>query len=545
MRIPNKNNGLSVQAISGTYTVLLGINAEESITKGLLGFAIHRTDHTENEQYYLKGFKTFEETEPNPVPGVLYSTFEHPVQSFSWGDYTAKPDHQYTYKITPLYGKPKNLEQKEGVEVIISTESVDTGTHAIYFNRGVAGSQAYFRKFQNKKPEEVENKKAFEWLSRGLEEAMLAFIRQANSPEYGLRAAVYEFYYLPVLMAFKQVKESGADAEIVYDCREESLREKNDQAIDEAGIRDLVKGRTEDKSYISHNKFIILLKNGQPTEVWTGSTNITKGGIFGQLNVGHIIRDPEIAKKFYAYWKELYNNPDTKDLRKWVVKETPDPVGTPQNETITALFSPRTTLDVLKWYAERLDGATQLINLTAAFGLHPLFEDVLKVDKDYLRYVLLDKEDQDFEAKSPDKEVLIAKGAKLEQDYLYRWVKEELTGYNVHVKYIHTKFMLLDPLSGNPTVITGSANFSEASTKNNDENMLVIQSDTRVADIYLGEFMRVFNHLYFRNVTSRQSAQPGTEERKSAYLCPDDSWDKRYYQKGSIKEKQRLLFSGS
>jgi hypothetical protein len=28
--------------------------------------------------------------------------------------------------------------------------------------------------------------------------------------------------------------------------------------------------------------------------------------------------------------------------------------------------------------------------------------------------------------------------------------------------------------------------------------MLVIQGDQRVADIYLGEFMRIFNHYYFR-----------------------------------------------
>jgi phosphatidylserine/phosphatidylglycerophosphate/cardiolipin synthase-like enzyme len=47
-------------------------------------------------------------------------------------------------------------------------------------------------------------------------------------------------------------------------------------------------------------------------------------------------------------------------------------------------------------------------------------------------------------------------------------------------------------------VVTGSANFSTASTNKNDENMLVIRGNTRVADIYLGEFMRIYNHLSFR-----------------------------------------------
>ena len=39
--------------------------------------------------------------------------------------------------------------------------------------------------------------------------------------------------------------------------------------------------------------------------------------------------------------------------------------------------------------------------------------------------------------------------------------------------------MLIDPLSEYSIVITGSANFSDASTERNDENMLVIRGDTQ------------------------------------------------------------------
>jgi hypothetical protein len=45
MRKHEKRGDFSVTAISGIYVVTLGINATESATKGLLGFAIHRTDH--------------------------------------------------------------------------------------------------------------------------------------------------------------------------------------------------------------------------------------------------------------------------------------------------------------------------------------------------------------------------------------------------------------------------------------------------------------------------------------------------------------------
>jgi hypothetical protein len=49
--------------------------------------------------------------------------------------------------------------------------------------------------------------------------------------------------------------------------------------------------------------------------------------------------------------------------------------------------------------------------------------------------------------------------------------------------------------------------------------MVVIQGDTAVADIYLGEFMRLWNHFYFRDVV-RLKAKSGSKLRYSAYLDP-------------------------
>ncbi len=60
-------------------------------------------------------------------------------------------------------------------------------------------------------------------------------------------------------------------------------------------------------------------------------------------------------------------------------------------------------------------------------------------------------------------------------------------------------FAVPNPLGTNPLVVSGSANFSEASTTDNDENMLIIRGNPRVADIYLGEFMRLYRHFAFRD----------------------------------------------
>jgi phosphatidylserine/phosphatidylglycerophosphate/cardiolipin synthase-like enzyme len=103
------------------------------------------------------------------------------------------------------------------------------------------------------------------------------------------------------------------------------------------------------------------------------------------------------------------------------------------------------------------------------------------------------------------------------------WLKERLSGLNSHVRYIHNKFMLVDPLGDDPIVIAGSANFSESSTNRNDENMLVVRGNTRVADIYLGEFMRMYSHFAFR-----ESLQWRNPDDPPKHLRSDDWWQDYY-----------------
>ncbi len=137
MRRREENGPLSVHAVAGTYVVLLAVDMEETASRGVLGFAIERTDHTEEERYWLKGLRTFEETDPG-VPGLLVSTLEHPFQAFLWGDYTAKTRHSYTYRVVAMRGEAGDLEQGEAVEVRVETEGDAKGTRAVFFNRGVA-----------------------------------------------------------------------------------------------------------------------------------------------------------------------------------------------------------------------------------------------------------------------------------------------------------------------------------------------------------------------------------------------------------------------
>ena len=91
-----------------------------------------------------------------------------------------------------------------------------------------------------------------------------------------------------------------------------------------------------------------------------------------------------------------------------------------------------------------------------------------------------------------------AVGSLMKRNALEGWIEEKRSPLTRNVHYIHNKFMLIDPLSADPVVVDGSANFSAASTEDNDENMLVVRGDLRIADVFLTEFMRMYDHHVFR-----------------------------------------------
>lgn len=109
------------------------------------------------------------------------------------------------------------------------------------------------------------------------------------------------------------------------------------------------------------------------------------------------------------------------------------------------------------------------------------------------------------------------------------FLKEELERQSGDgfVFYIHTKFLLVDALPDNPLVCTGSANFSGDSLTANDENMLLIRGETRVADNYLTEFDRIFRHFYSRDVINQIAKTGG--KAKVGTLDTTDAWTRGYF----------------
>lgn len=549
--VRSSNGKLKINIVAGTHVVLIGIGLKQVDAKNILGFAIHRTDHAlGDEGKWLEGMKVFEQSAASA--GELVSTRDFPVQGFLWQDFTANPGSDYTYKVVALKGQPGALVEHVALQVQckIKTEAEIGKTHSVWFNRGIAGSQAYARKFGTSTPASV-GSKAEKWLSRGLEEALLAFIASARDKSFSLRGSFYEFSHTPVIDALALASKRCKDVKLVIDMRVNASgpHASNKANVAAAGLTNHVIPRTASPNSISHNKFLILLKNDKPIAVWTGSTNITASGFFGQSNVGHQVKDAKVAKAYLAYWNLLAKDEENSALKPQVDALSPAPPIAVSAGT-QCVFSPRASVAVLNAYRDVAKGAQHAVCFTSAFGLGDEMGGAFDTLRTVPSYILMESKGNAASTQARTDELLkvrsnqIAIGGGLPSDLAngyMRWLKElQKTGLTKNVHYVHDKFMLVDALSATPTVVTGSANFSMNSTTGNDENMLVIQGDKRVADIYTGEFVRLWRHYYFRDVMRRL----GTKGATKSWLAPDDAWSVDFYNPQSRKHFEQQVFAG-
>jgi PLD-like domain len=271
------------------------------------------------------------------------------------------------------------------------------------------------------------------------------------------------------------------------------------------------------------------------------------------------VENADIAAKYLDYFEKLKTNPVTTGkgnaYKQWTITQTPAPAKKFGNG-MAPVFSPRSNLNALNWYGTLAGSAKDGLFMTFAFGMNAVFKAVYgKTDK-VLRIGLMEKEwngaNKDTQIAAIRKiqalpNVVIAIGNRIPLNGFDQWLGEidRITNH-VNVHWIHLKFMLVDPLSDDPTVVTGSANFSDASTSTNDENMLVIKGNKRVADIYFGEYMRLYSHYAFREAVKiflDQNPQAKPEDMKQGFLIEKGDWTAPYFdQKDKSGRMARRLY---
>ncbi len=560
MRFKNEKKDLKLYAVAGTQTVLLSfdIDKRKLDNKDFLGFSVERKDKDSNV-IFIDGTKHFSSLAKNADEKIKNRSL---VQSFYWQDYKADPDQTYIYTIKPMFGTADDPKPNFENSIKVTTEKLHDGKHSVYFNFGVTGSQAYANNFHNIPPNQLKGKdrdNAFALLGGDLwNEGLLKFVKEAKNKNYSIFGSFYELQHEPFLQELKLAKDRGVDLQLIVSGKDDQYldhvdkrtgieKKGNESMIKKVGLVKCIK-TLRTKPSQPHNKFMVLCNKGVPEQVWTGSTNITLSGIFGHCNTGHWVVDKGIAEKYLQYWKGLIGDPTMGNMAKiseTISKDT-DLIKLPKGDYV--FFSPRdkssTTKPAahLQHYANLIDHADELVCMVFPFNMDDVFSKVYAKDKKYLRLLIFESASEAATVKSNDTDLKVTAGKVYtgkEQGFVSEITAKATTGAGI--LYVHNKFFILDALTDHPVVLTGSANFSNNSIRNNDENSILIKGNARVADIYLTEFDRLFTHFWPRYLKSLKLKTKGPK----GFAKPLDetgTWHKDYFDLTRFAAKRKKLF---
>ncbi|HEY7280804.1 MAG TPA: phospholipase D-like domain-containing protein [Actinomycetota bacterium] len=547
MRRTEAGNGLTLTVYAGTTGTHLAWDLDESLRDDLLGFAVKRFGGTYPHGVFLKGGITFP-GQDHP-PGFFLDTDVAPIQAFRWGDYAVYPGTRYRYEVIPMGGAPGALVAKPSVTVEVTTEwTYDFGSkHRIAFNRAVAASQAFGRRFGDADP--TDNSLARQWLGHGLDEFIGDFFERAAGEGWALDVSVYEYEQPEVRDVLQAAHERGVHVRVLYHAQPgDAQTTTNETNLKADGFARYMHARVTTK--ICHDKTAVLSQldgdHRTPIAVLTGSTNWTLNGLYYQANVSHVIDDPALAARYLALFEQLWDGLDPEDTRTWI--DAQDPIA--ENDPIELLFSPRSGQNDLARYVSLIDGAERTVLFMTAFDL---YDDVLSAlagetgNQGVLRWGLQNSASRVTGYDRTHDRNFTARGSL--RTAPKGFIPESSHGQDGSI-LIHGKIILLDFDTANPTVITGSANYSYSSSYSNDENALVIHGDARVADVYLCELFRWYDHYRFRYNVSQASKKPeeldtssteGTIEPRLE-LDTTPAWADSYYEDGDphFLERTRL-----
>jgi len=534
MRERAVKNGYTLKAYAGTTGVMLAMNVQPALRKELLGFAIEREGPGPGRFRWLQGLLRFP-SQPRDLHSPIESKVA-PIQKFRWSDYSVYPDSPYTYQLYAVYGTPSKLRYRSGPSVTVRTEALNDGVHQIIFNRAAAASQAYSSRFKNANPDDPANQAARDWLSRGLRERLLQFIQQATDHTWALDLAIYEIEMAQIVDLLQQALQRGVAVRIVYHAREKDPQTEMNRKTLAPLPEQVLQGR--ETNAIFHHKFFVLSRlrsdgSRVPQAVLTGSTNFTDQAVYRQANVVHIFYAADIAANYLLLFERLFQGEAPEDTKRFINTFFPvEPGKAPQ-----AVFSPRSHLSDLQEVVATVRRSSSDLLFCTAFGLHAEIEQALlgEPESQVIRYGLQNSRSN---ITGVHRQGTFVTPAFLKTG-LEGFLQESYAGQAGNI-FIHLKTIVTDFTTHQPTIITGSNNFSTSASTSNDENMLLIADDTSVADTYACEMLRLYDHYRFR-FNQQNKYNRGPEGRLA--LATTDAWTHRYFKKGTLACLERIRFS--
>lgn len=214
-----------------------------------------------------------------------------------------------------------------------------------------------------------------------------------------------------------------------------------------------------------HNKFIIF----DYQTVWTGSTNLTKNGIFKQENNALVIHSPVVAAMYEKEFQEMWDGQFGPKSPSQLAEQTTNVDGTP----IWIVFTPED--GALEQAIIPLVNAAQFEVRFLAFSFtdYPLANAMIQRFQNGASVAGV-YENVGSDTDAAEFGTLFCAGVSVRRDG--------------NPGFMHDKVIIVDQRY----IITGSLNFSTNAEDSNDENVIILDN-AEIARLYLQEFDRIWS----------------------------------------------------
>jgi phosphatidylserine/phosphatidylglycerophosphate/cardiolipin synthase-like enzyme len=587
----------SALAIANNDIVYLWWTYSEKIPD-CLGFSVRRLQDGK-DPVALPAFVGFERPDDAaPRKRARSTTDTWPVQSYQWKDLFVPEDTKVRYEIVPMRGTPgSKLEEIPGLAVRtkLTSATEQLGSHRIVFNRGIISTQGLsgdlphgpsgtpvadaLREHIGKPGDRIRKRLSGEALA-----ALTSLLDRARKDGGRCFCALYELTDVELVKAIVKAKDrvelvlgnadstkrvGGKDVK-VYDGTNKQTREDLREVLGPALIDRLVKGNS-----IAHNKFVVYVDGGgTPRAVMTGSTNWTPTGMCAQSNNVLVLESRALAERYLEYYERLKvdvvdgKNGQAEPLRTADAQPL-DPIklGATKDGAATTWYSPNFPRktgkptdppppDMAELFQAITDAEHGVLFLLFSAGRPSVLQHITKVSQDraaankrfFVRGAISDeKTAQEYETRVYndsllDKPNVLISGIGAVPDRFAFW-EQELAKLGHAV--IHDKLVVVDPFTDNCLVAAGSHNLGYKASRANDENLLLIRGNRKVAEAYAAHVLDIVNHYNWRrklNEEARKAKATGQPiEHAFDHLAKSDGWQDKYFE-GSFLRSRDLFF---
>ena len=289
-------------------------------------------------------------------------------------------------------------------------------------------------------------------------------VQKLSSAKTSIDAALHEIDSEPIANGIIDAHQRGVKVRILTET--DYMDEHSIEALQSAGIPVANDGG---RTGLMHNKFIVVDRR----YVWTGSFNTTDNGAYKNNNNAIWIDSPQLAANFTHEFNEMYKG---KQFGSRSEKSLPNPIVTmPDGTKIYAYFAPEN--DVISALVEYIRQARQSIYFMAFSFTHDKLGNAMK---------------ERFQAGIDVRGVFETRGSNTSYSEYPSMKRLRIPVMQDTNKWIlHHKVIIID----GRTVITGSFNFSQNAATTNDENLLILDGNTAIAQLYTEEFQRVSGNI--------------------------------------------------